>query len=82
MLARRTTHLCNLVVGTKVVSLSSAESEQYGMVRFASEAIGLAYTLQGLGHVRTWTGAAASRGLALRSGSGAIKHVETKYFWL
>ena len=69
----------------KVVSLSSAESEYYSMVRCASEAIGLANTIRELGHkaqVRIWTDAAAARGLALRSGSGAIKHVETKYFWL
>ena len=26
--------------------------------------------------------AAAARGLALRSGSGAIKHMDTRYFWL
>ena len=69
----------------KVVSLSSAESEYYSMVRCASEAIGLATTIRELGHealVRIWTDAAAARGLALRSGSGAIKHMETKYFWL
>ena len=65
----------------KVVSLSSAVSEYYSMVRCASEAI----TIRELGHeaqVRIWTDAAAARGLALRSGCGAIKHVETKYFWL
>ena len=69
----------------RVVSLSSAESEDYSMVRRASEAIGLANTVRELGHeaqVRIWTDAAAARGLALRSGSGAIKHMETKYFWL
>ena len=70
----------------KVVSLSSAESEYYSMVRCASETIGLVNTIRELGHgaqVRIWTdAAAAARGLALRSGSGAIKHMETKYFWL
>ena len=68
----------------KVVSLSSAEAEYCCMVRCASEAIGLANTIRELGHeahVRIWTDAAA-RGLALLSGSGAIKHMETKYFWL
>ena len=69
----------------KVVSLSSAESEYYSMVLCASEAIGLANTIRELGHqaqIRVWTDAAAARGLALRSGSGTIKHMETKYFWL
>ena len=69
----------------KVVSLSSAESEYCSMVRCASEAIGLANTIRELrheAHVRIWTDAAVARGLALRSGSGAIKHMETKYFWL
>ena len=64
----------------KVVSPSSAESEYCSMVRCASEAIGLAYTVRELGHethVRIWRGAAAARGVALRSGSGAIKHMET-----
>ena len=55
------------------------------MVRCASEAIGLANTIRELGHeahVRICTDAVAARGLALRSGSGAITHMETKYFWL
>ena len=55
------------------------------MVRCASEAIGLANTIRELGHqaqVRIWTDAAEARRLALRSGSVAIKHMETKYFWL
>ena len=60
----------------KIVSLSSAESEYYSMVRCASEAIGLTST------IRVWTDAAAARGLALWRGSGTIKHMETKYFWL
>ena len=51
----------------KVVSLSSAESEYYSMVRCASEAIGLANTIRELGHkaqIRIWTDAAAARELA------------------
>ena len=42
----------------------------------------LANTARELGHgahLRIWTDAAAARGLALRSGCGAIKHRETKY---
>ena len=69
----------------KVVSLSSAELKCYSMVRCASEAIGQANTTRELGHeaqVRIWTDAAAARGLALRRGSGAIKHMETTYFSL
>ena len=77
--------LWQLLSSTKnVVSLSSAESEDHGAVRCASEAIGLANTIRELGHeaqVRIWTDTATARGLALRSGSGAIKHMETKYFW-
>ena len=64
-----------------VVSLCSAEPEYYSMVRFASEAIGLVSTVRELGHeahVRIWTDAAAAHGLARRSGSGAIRHMETK----
>ena len=52
----------------KEVSLRSAESEYYSMVRCACEAIGLANTIRELGHeaqVRIWTEAAAVRGLAL-----------------
>ena len=33
-------------------------------------------------HVRLRTDAAAPSGFALRSGSGAIEHVEARYFWL
>ena len=67
------------------MSLSSVESEYYSMARCASEAIGLANMIRELGHEargQIWADAAAARGLALRSGSGAIKHTETKYFWL
>ena len=69
----------------KVVSLSSAESQYNSMVRCAIEAIGLANTIRELGHeaqVRIWTDAAVARGLALRSGSVAIKHMKTKHIWL
>ena len=55
------------------------------MVRCASEAVGLVNTIRELeheAHVRIWSDTAAARVLALRSGSGAIKHIETKYFWL
>ena len=51
----------------KVLSLSSAESEFYSMLRCASEAVGLANIVRELGHkahVRIWTGAAAARWLA------------------
>ena len=58
----------------KVVSLSSAESEYCSVVRCANEAIGLANTVR--------EHAAAARSLALRSGSGAIKHMEKKFFGL
>ena len=82
---RSTSAGCLRVSTQKVVSLSSVESEYYSMVRCASEAIGLANTKREQGHeaqVRIWPDAAAARGLALRSGSGAIKHMETKCFWL
>ena len=72
-------------MGVNTESGGSAESEYYSMVRCASEAFGLANTIREFGHeaqVRIWTDAAAARGLALQSGSGAIKHVETKYFWV
>ena len=55
------------------------------MVRCASEVIGLANTIREFGHeahVRIWTDAAAALGLVFRSGSGAIKHMETKNYWL
>ena len=69
----------------KVVSLRSTESEYYSMVRLVSESIRLANTIRELEHethVRIWTDAAGARGLAHSSGSSAIKHMETKYFWL
>ena len=55
------------------------------MVQCATEAVGLANTIRELGHeahVRIWTDAAGARRLALRSGSGAIKQMQTKYIWL
>ena len=49
------------------------------MVRCVREVLGLAYTIREVGHkaqVRVCTDAAAARDLALRSWSGAIKHIE------
>ena len=73
-------HVGDVVVDTEVVALSSAESEYHSMVRCASEASGMANTIRELGHEaheRIWTGALGARGMALRSVSGAIKHMET-----
>ena len=61
-------------------SLSSAESEYHGMVRCASEAIGLANAVRELGHeahVRIWTAAAAAR-----AGPPEWEQMDAKYFWL
>ena len=69
----------------EVAALRSAVSEYHSMVRCANEASGMASTIRELGHdahERIWTDAAGARGLALRSGSGAIKRMETKYFCL
>ena len=66
----------------QVVALSSCESECYSLVRCASESIGMQETLRELGHVtaiRSWTDAAAARGLAMRAGAGQIKHMQARY---
>ena len=64
----------------QVVSLSTAESEFYGIVRGAASGIQLREAFTRLGftvQLRVLSDFAAARAMTARTGSGRVKHVET-----
>ncbi len=66
-------------------SLSSCESEWYGMLKTASEALAVQAGTQDLGDdlmTRVWGDSSAALGVAKRQGLGKLKHVESRFFWL
>jgi len=67
------------------VSLSSGESEYYGMVKGAASALGLQALLADWGIEATITlesDSSAARAFASRRGLGRLRHVQTRYLWL
>jgi len=68
-----------------VVALSSGEAEYYGMVKGASQGIGLRSVMEDLGvnlQVRVRTDASAAKGIASRRGLGKVRHIEVNQLWL
>ena len=68
-----------------VVSLSTAESEFYGIVRGAASGIQLREAFTRLGftvQVRVLSDSSAARAMTARTGSGRVKHVETRFLWV
>ena len=68
-----------------IVTLSSGESEYYGLVRGSSVAIGTRSILQDLGlklGVVVYSDASAALGIAQRRGVGKVRHVEVHQLWL
>ena len=69
----------------QIVALSSAESEFYGITRAAAAGIQVRECLAELGLVtklRVFSDSSAARGMVARSGSGRVKHIETRYLWI
>ena len=68
------------------ISLSSAESEYYGMVKAASVSIGMQSMLRDMGvstDIEVLTDATAAKGIASRRGlSSRTRHVAVHYLWL
>ena len=63
------------------VSLSSGESEFYGVVKAAGITISYQALLRDLGHevpVRVWTDSIATMGICGRQGLGKLRHVDTQ----
>ena len=67
------------------VSLSSGESEFYGVVKAAGIALGYQSLLRDVGHelpVRVWTDSTATIGICGRQGLGKLRHIDTHYLWV
>ena len=67
------------------VSMSSGESEWYGMVKGAAVGLGLQSLLADWGlemEVIVLSDSSAARGFSQRVGLGKMRHVQTRYLWL
>ena len=80
-IGRQSGHLIESSTGTQqVVSLSTAESEFYGVVRGAASGIQLREAFTRLGftvQLRVLSDSSAARAMTARTSSGRVKHVET-----
>ena len=79
-------HLIEASTSTQqVVSLSTAESEFYGIVRGAASGIQLREAFMQFGfsiRLRVLSDSSAARATTARTGSGRVKHVEARYLWV
>ena len=67
-----------------VIALSSGESEYYGLVKGASQGIGMRAMLTELGvesKLVVQTDASAAKGIALRRGMGKHRHIDVNQLW-
>ena len=67
------------------VSLSSGESEFYGVVKAGGVSLGYQALLRDLGldlPVRVWTDSTATIGICGRQGLGKLRHIDTQCFWI
>ena len=70
-----------------VIALSSGEAEYYGMVKGASQSIGLRGLADDLGvtykgPIQINTDASAAIGIGSRLGTGKVRHIEVNQLWL
>ena len=69
----------------KVLALSSAEAETYGMVSCSAEVLGIQSCAKdmGLGYDGTiYADASAALGIVQRRGIGKVRHIQTQSLWL
>ena len=70
----------------KVVTLSSGEAELYGVVKGATEALGLRSLAQDLGigtlEIHLHADSSAAIGICRRSGIGKVRHLATGLLWV
>ena len=67
------------------IALSSGEAEYYGIVRGASQGIGIRNMLVDLGinmKIRIKTDASAAKGIACRRGARKIRHIGVTQLWV
>ena len=68
-----------------IIAPSSGEAEYYGLVRGASQAIGIKSMLHDMGvdiDVGINTDASAAKGIASRKGVGRVRHSEVHQRWV
>ena len=68
-----------------MIALSSGEAEFYGIVKGASNALGISGVLSDLGvnlHVVVSTDSSAAKGIANRRGLGKLRHIELSELWI
>ena len=68
-----------------IIALSSGEAEFYGLVKGASQGIGVKNLLKEYGveaKVTIKTDASAAKGIASRRGSGKVRHIEVSQLWV
>ena len=68
-----------------LVALSSGEAEYYGLVKGASNAMGVRSMLEDMGvklRIRVNTDASAAKGIASRRGLGKVRHIEVSQLWV
>ena len=69
----------------KVIALSSAEAETYGMVACSAEVLGIQACARDMGLVYDGTiyaDASAALGIVQRRGVGKVRHIRTQSLWL
>ena len=81
------THLIKHWASTqKVITLSSGEAELYGVVKGATEALGLRSLAQDLGigtlEIHLHADSSAAIGICNRSGIGKVRHLATGLLWI
>jgi hypothetical protein len=67
------------------IALSSGEAEYYGIVKGASQSIGIREIMVDLGitkQIVIKTDASAAKGIANRAGLGKLRHLETNLLWI
>ena len=72
-------------VNQQTIALSSGEAEYYGMVKGASNSLGLAGMLADFGvntQVCISTDSSAAKGISSRRGLGKVRHIELAELWL
>ena len=69
----------------KVIALSSAEAETYGIVACSAETLGIQACAKDLGiHLDAgiYADASAALGIVMRRGVGKVRHIRTQSLWL
>ena len=72
-------------VNQQVIAMSSGEAEYYGMVKGASNGLGIVAMLADLGvnlTINLNTDSSAAKGIASRRGLGKVRHIELCELWL